>query len=128
MSNKRSIILYDGFCMLCSWSLQFVVKRDLKSLFAYLPLQSGRAAAILAKYSIDKQHFDSLVYLEGEKIYLRSTAILRILLKLGRGWQFLYFLIIIPRPLRDFIYNVIARYRYRWFGRRKSCLIPEDIE
>jgi predicted DCC family thiol-disulfide oxidoreductase YuxK len=101
-----------------------VIKRDTKSLFEYLPLQSGRAAAILSKYSIDKQHVDSIVYVEGEKTYLRSTAILKILLRLGRGWQILYFFMIIPRYFRDAIYSFIARKRFRWFGKRENCYIP----
>lgn len=126
MPNKQAVILYDGYCKLCSRSLQFVIRRDRKNKFSYLSLQSEQGAAFLSEMSKDKQYADSIVYHDGENFYQRSTAVLKILLRLKRGWQFFYIFMLVPRVLRDLVYDFIARKRYHWFGRRKECFIPEN--
>jgi predicted DCC family thiol-disulfide oxidoreductase YuxK len=128
MNTRKYIIFYDGFCKLCSSSVQFIIKRDKRNSFSYLPLQSELAAGLISTLPQSKQHADSIVYAEGEKIYLRSTAVLKILRRLGRGWQLFYMFMLIPRPLRDFVYNIVSRYRIRWFGRHVSCYIPDQTD
>ena len=129
MKTRRFIIFYDGFCKLCSASVQFVIKHDRRKNFLFVPLQSESAAKFLSELPQDKQHADSIVYAEGKKIYFRSSAVLKILNRMGGVWKLFYVFILIPRPLRDYIYNLIARYRMNWFGRNVSCYIPghEDI-
>ncbi|MDT8392405.1 MAG: DCC1-like thiol-disulfide oxidoreductase family protein [Bacteroidales bacterium] len=125
MQNKQAVILYDGYCELCSRSLQFVIRRDRENKFTYLSLQSEQGAALISEMAKDKQYADSIVYHEGENFYQRSTAVLKILRRLKRGWQFFYVFMLVPRFLRDLVYDFIAKNRYAWFGRRNECYIPE---
>lgn len=126
MQNKQAVILYDGYCKLCSRSLQFVIRRDRKNKFSYVSLQSEQGAALISEMAKDKQYADSIVYYDGENFYQRSTAVLKILRRLKRGWQFFYIFMLVPRVLRDLVYNFIARNRYDWFGRRNDCYIPDN--
>jgi len=123
MKENPSVILYDGYCNLCNGSVHFVIRRDRKNKFRYASLDSDAGRSLLSSAVIDKQGGDSIVYLENEKIFLRSTAVLRILLKLGRGWQIFYILILIPPFIRDPLYKMIARSRHRWFGRSGVCYL-----
>jgi predicted DCC family thiol-disulfide oxidoreductase YuxK len=127
MGVRSGVIFYDGYCRLCNRAVQFVLRRDRDRQFSFAPLQSETAAMALPGIQIKTQQPDSIVYLENGKIYQHSTAVLRIMKKLGRGWQFMYAFIILPAFIRDGIYRFIARYRYKWFGKRSSCaLVPPD--
>jgi predicted DCC family thiol-disulfide oxidoreductase YuxK len=123
MKESSLVILYDGHCNLCNRALRFVIRRDAENKFQYASLESAAAISLISGAVIDKQAEDSIVYVEDKKIYLRSTAVLRILKKMGRGWQFFYILMLIPRFIRDPLYDVIAVNRHRWFGRSKDCFI-----
>lgn len=127
--DNYSRILYDGWCHLCSASVQFVIRRDSKKIFRFVSLQSETGKLLLSRYFSSSSVPDSIVYIEDNKAYVRSEAILRILRRLGRGWQLLSLLRIIPVKLRDGIYDLIASSRFRLFGRRTSChLLPPDRE
>ena len=117
------VILFDGVCNLCNGSVRFVLARDRQRRFRFASLQSAAAAQLLAGRPPGAIG-DSIVLVEGERIYQQSTAVLRILRGLGAGWRLLYALIVVPRPLRDAVYRWVARNRYRWFGRTEACAVP----
>ena len=119
------IILFDGMCNLCSESVQFVLKRDPKLKFRYASLQSNFGQEIATKYQLPAKDFDSFLLLEGDKLYMRSTAALRVLKRLNGLWPLLYGLIIIPPFLRNAIYDWIAANRYKWFGKKNECWLPK---
>jgi len=118
------IIFFDGLCNLCNGAVQFVIKRDTKNLFQFASLQSEYATEALAKFNLEPQHGDSIVLLENDKVYQRSTAALRVARRLKGLWPMLYAFIIVPRFIRDAIYNYIAKNRYKWFGKKESCWVP----
>ncbi len=124
MTYNENIILFDGVCNLCNSSVQFVIKRDKKAKFKFASLQSESGQALLKKFNLPTNDFNSFVYIHGERCYLRSSALLRVLKELGGGWKLLYAFIIVPKFIRDFFYNIIAKSRYSLFGKQNSCMIP----
>lgn len=116
------IVFFDGMCNLCSSAVQFVLKRDKKAFFQFSSLQSDFAKKHLPENLTNMQ---SIVYLEKGQIFTQSTAVLKIVKHLDGCWPILYILIIIPKFIRDFIYNYIAKNRYKWFGKKAACMIPE---
>ena len=123
-SEKKPVLLFDGVCNLCNASVQWVLLRDKKGVFRFAALQSDVGQSLLGQYNLDAQNFDTVVMVNHDKVYLRSDVPLEIARRLGGFWQLLYAFKIIPRPIRDFIYNWIARNRYRWFGRQETCMLP----
>ena len=103
----------------------FVIRRDRKKLYHFAPLNSGTGKKFLDSANLDHYGYDTIVLFENERYFDRSTAVLRIFRQLGGPWKILYAFIIIPKPLRDFFYNLLARYRYRIFGRYVVCPAPE---
>jgi predicted DCC family thiol-disulfide oxidoreductase YuxK len=119
----NSVILFDGVCNLCNRAVQFVIARDPAARFQFAPLQSAAAVRLLE--SVDAGELpDSVVLLEDGRVWTRSTAALRVARRLRFPWPAAYLLIAIPRPLRDWVYNVVARNRYGWFGKRAACMLP----
>ncbi|TAF66912.1 MAG: thiol-disulfide oxidoreductase DCC family protein [Cytophagales bacterium] len=122
---KQFIVLFDGVCNLCQGSVQFIIKRDKTSQFQFASLQSAHGQALLAKFSLPTKELQSIVLVEGEKCYTHSTAALRIAQQLSGIWKIIgYAGFIVPKPLRDVLYNFIARNRYHWFGKKESCWLP----
>ena len=111
-NSQTNIVLFDGVCNLCSKTVQFIIRKDSKSIFRFASLQSENAQLLLGQLKLLPDSFDTLVYIRDKRYYLKSTAVLKILLKLGGGWRFLYLLIIIPRFIRDKVYDFIAKHRY----------------
>ena len=127
--NETHILLFDGVCNLCNGIVQFTIKRDPKGKFKFASLQSDAAQLLLKKFGLSTDDFDSFVLVDGNKYFLKSSAGLQVLKELGGVWKLFYVFIIIPRPIRDFIYNIIAKTRYRIFGKRDQCMVPtEDIK
>lgn len=120
-------ILFDGVCNLCNGAVRFVIRHDKKERFVFSPLQSRVATSLLAGLAPTVKK-DSVVLIENGTIYTRSTAILRIARRLGGGWPLLYGFIIIPPFLRDGIYDIIAKYRYRFFGKQEKCMVPSAAD
>lgn len=125
ISKDKSLVLFDGVCNLCNSSVQFIIKRDPKAHFIFASLQDFEFSAIAKQLNIGEISLESIVLLENNHLYKRSTAALRIARKLSGLWPMLYVFIIIPPFIRDIIYNWIAHNRYRWFGRRDQCMIPD---
>lgn len=119
------IILFDGECNFCDSFVNFVVKRDSKNEFRLCALQSQCAKNLSAKYNfeIEQQNLSSVILLNDEKIYKKSTAAIKILSQLGGLWHLMPALFIIPKFLRDFFYDYFAKNRYRWFGKKEICEI-----
>ena len=125
-SSDHSIIFFDGFCQLCSGSVQFVLRRDMKEKFWFAPLQSEKATLFSKLYSIDNFSNDTIILIEEGEIYTQSTAILRICKNLHLPWNILWGFMIVPRFIRDPIYSWIARNRFRVFRKREVCFVPEE--
>ena len=120
------ILLFDGYCNLCNSWVRFIVQRDTSKKILFAPLQSSVGRKMLEKHKIDVNYTDSLVFFEKERFTVSSTAALRIYSYLD-GWErHLQFLFIVPRPFRDALYHFIAKYRYKWFGRREQCMVPSQ--
>ena len=117
-------ILFDGVCNLCNGFVQFVVKRDPQARFRFAALTSDAAQSLLRQSGVTLPLPDSMVLVEDDAVYLRSDAPLRIARGLVFPWPLLYGLVVVPRFIRDRIYDFIAARRYRWFGRRDVCMIP----
>jgi predicted DCC family thiol-disulfide oxidoreductase YuxK len=122
------IILFDGVCNFCNASINFVMDQDPKYFFKFAALQSDFAKEKLTKAGLNTQDFDSVVLIEGDKIYTRSTAALRISKKLSGAWPLLYGFIIVPPFIRNAVYDLIAKNRYRWFGKSENCRLPSPKE
>jgi predicted DCC family thiol-disulfide oxidoreductase YuxK len=131
-SSPNPIILYDGVCGLCNRLVQFVLKRDLRDRFRFAPLQSAFAADILTKYAADPKDLDTIYTLldyqsPGEKLAARSDAAIAILRELGDFWRGVgVALRMLPKWFRDWGYGIVARDRYRIFGKYDHCLMPEE--
>ncbi len=124
-SPPAPVILFDGVCNLCSGTVKFVFRRDAGRLFYFAPLQSAAGRRLLDSHGLSDHELESMVLIEDGGAYRKSTAALRIAKKLHRGWPLLYAFIIIPRPIRDAVYDFIGRNRYRWFGRKEVCWLPQ---
>jgi len=117
------IILFDGKCNFCDRSVQFIIKKDPKGLFKFASLQSDIGKDLLNKYHAPSD-IDSFVLIEDNHCYFKSTAALRVCKNLKGAWKLAYFLVVVPKSLRDFFYGVIAKNRYKWFGIKESCMLP----
>jgi predicted DCC family thiol-disulfide oxidoreductase YuxK len=124
-NGPKPILLFDGACNLCDGLVQFVIRRDPEAKFLFASLQSKAGQEFVAKFKLPHDDFDSFVMIDGERFYTKSTATLNVLRRLGGMWQLLYVFIVIPKPLRDFVYNLVARNRYKWFGKKDQCMLPE---
>ncbi len=120
------IILFDGECNLCNFWVNFLLKRDHRNAFLFAPLQSEAAKKLVAEYQLELPGMESFIYIEKGRAHLRSGAALRIARKLPGLWPLLFGLIIVPPFLRNAVYNFIARNRYRWWGKRDSCMVPTE--
>lgn len=121
------LIYYDGLCGLCDRFVRFVLTRDRRHRYRFAPLQGETARARLPH--LPNPETSSTVILEdGGKFRVRSDAALAILVGLGGGWRSAALLRVIPRPIRDAVYDWIARRRFRWFGRREECRVPEPAQ
>ena len=124
MKNTHAIILFDGVCNLCTSTVQCIIKRDPHGYFTFASLQSEVGRMLLAEYGLPPDVLDTFVLVEGSRCFTRSDATLRVAKHLSGGWSLLRVLSLIPKPLRDWGYTIIARNRYRWFGTRETCMVP----
>ena len=119
------VVLFDGLCHLCSAVVQFAIPRDPRGRLRFAPLQSSAAERLLEGLSPRAGPIpDSFVLIEDGRPHLRSAAALRLVRHLAMPWPLLTALVVVPRPLRDWAYDAVARRRYRWFGARSACFVP----
>lgn len=125
MSEKdNNILLFDGVCNLCNGAVQFILKRDSQGKFKFASLQSEPAQKLLEKFRLPVDTFRSFVLIQGDQYSIKSTAALSVLKEIGGFWKIFYVFILVPRKLRDFFYDLVAKSRYRIFGKRETCMIP----
>lgn len=122
--EQQSIILFDGVCNFCNSAVNFTLKRNKKENIRFAPLQSEAAQKLLQQYGLPGDVMESFVFIDDGKAYQRSTASLKVCRHLTGLWPLCYGLIIVPRFIRDGIYNWIAKNRYKWFGIREVCMMP----
>ena len=120
----RRIIFFDGVCNLCNWSVMFIIKHDKRCIYSFASLQSEFAKDQLKHVNGQDIKYDSVVYLEDNLMFAQSDATLKIGVGFGGMWKLMGVFKIIPKQLRDGIYKIIAKNRYRWFGKRKECMVP----
>ena len=121
---EKSIILFDGVCNVCNGFVNFLILRDEKDQFQFGSLQSPKVKELLHQYHYDADDLSTVILIEQNKLYPQSTAVLKIFRQMSGAWPLMYAFIIIPKALRDFIYQIIARNRYTLFGRKNSCMVP----
>lgn len=126
MNRDMHILMFDGVCNLCNGVVQFVIRRDPEGKFRFAALQSETGQDLLARFRLPLEDFETFVLIEQDRNYTKSTAALRMVRRITGLWPLLYIFIIVPRPIRDFVYGVVARNRYRWFGRQDRCMIPTE--
>jgi predicted DCC family thiol-disulfide oxidoreductase YuxK len=122
-TGTGGIILFDGVCNYCNAMVNFVLKRDRKDRFLFAPLQSDKGQELRKKYNI-ADSIDSFIYIEKDNANIYSTGALKVCRHLSGAWPALYALIIVPVFIRDGIYKWVARNRYKWFGKKETCMIP----
>jgi predicted DCC family thiol-disulfide oxidoreductase YuxK len=122
-ARMDKIILFDGICNLCNRSVRFIMRHDRSATFKFASLQSEVGQKLLNQHP-HLAHENSVILIADNRVFSQSTAALKIARQLDGGWKLLYAFILIPAPIRDFIYNIIARNRYRWFGKRDVCSLP----
>lgn len=120
----QSLVLFDGLCNLCSASVQWIIARDPKALHRFASLQSDPARRALQQAGASATLPDSIILIDAQGIHTKSTAALRIARRLGFPWSLAALALVLPRFLRDPLYDIIAARRYRWFGKRDACTIP----
>jgi len=123
-SSKKSIVLFDGVCNLCNNTVQYIIRHDKKNYFQFASLQSSTGQLLLKKFQLPQNTFNSFVLVEDDHVYTKSTGALKVLKKLGGWWTLFYGFIILPRFIRDAVYNWVSKNRYRWFGKQEHCMIP----
>jgi len=124
MKKDKKIILFDGVCNLCNGAVTFIIKLDKNDTFRFGALQSDVGMELIDQHGIDTSKTDSIILIENGKFYSKSSAALKIARYLSGGYPLLYGLMVLPKFIRDRMYDVIANNRYRWFGKKQSCMVP----
>ncbi|CAL2081295.1 thiol-disulfide oxidoreductase DCC family protein [Tenacibaculum sp. 190524A05c] len=125
LPKNKKIILFDGVCNLCNQTVLRVIKLDKKDKFRFTSLQSETGKAIINHLGIDTSKVDSIILYEpNQAYYIKSSAALKIIGNFGGIWEVSKFLLFFPPLIRDFVYDIIAKNRYKWFGKKDQCMIP----
>jgi predicted DCC family thiol-disulfide oxidoreductase YuxK len=120
----QPIVLFDGVCKFCDDSVNFLIDRDSKERLRFAALQSATGQELLRKFGLSTGRLSTLVLVEGERCWVRSTAALRLAAYLDGWWWLCSMALFVPAFLRDHAYTILARNRYRWFGTLESCRVP----
>ena len=122
--QQSPILLFDGICNYCNALVNFIILRDKKKVFRFTPLQSSAGQKILKQWNLPTDRFDSFLLLDKDKLYDKSTAALKLYNKLPWYWKWTQLFWIFPKFFRDWVYGIIAKNRYKWFGKRDECMMP----
>lgn len=121
----HAVVLFDGVCNVCNDSVKFILARDPTGYFRFASLQSDAARRLLAPYGLSEMPVSTMVLIEGGRVSLKSSAVMRVARQLGSAWRLVAFLLwLTPRPVRDALYTFFVKHRYRWFGQSEQCLVP----
>jgi predicted DCC family thiol-disulfide oxidoreductase YuxK len=123
--NNKTILLFDGYCNLCQSSVQFVLRHEKKPELYFTSLQSEIGIQLLKHYSINPNEVDSLVLIENNTAFIKSSAALRLAKYLKGAYPIAFAFIIIPAFVRNSVYDFIAKNRYKWYGKQDSCMVPD---
>lgn len=128
--QHKKIILFDGLCNLCDATVQFIIKRDTKDVFRFVSLQSDLGRELLQKLPIEFQLTDSVFLYESEKVFFyKSQAVFEIVKSIGGIYYCLLIFKLLPNTITNAVYDFIAKNRYRWWGKKESCLVPsKDLQ
>jgi predicted DCC family thiol-disulfide oxidoreductase YuxK len=121
---SHPILLFDGVCNLCNGFVKFIIQRDPEGIFHFASLQSEAGQALLAEYGLPRESMDTTVLIENGQAYTHADVALRMAPRLNIWWSWVRLLWVVPRPIRNAVYNWVARNRYRWFGKQEACLLP----
>lgn len=124
MTNARCVVVFDGVCNLCASSVRFILARERDHLIHFAAAQSAAGRRLLSEFGLDPDDLVTFVFVEEGVARVRSAAALGVARHLRMPWRMLRVLGIVPRPLRDWMYDLLARNRYRWFGQQESCMLP----
>jgi len=122
--ENNLIVIFDGVCNLCESSLVFIIKRDKSEKFKFVSAQSKTGIALQNRFSKCALGEETIILLKDERLYTRSDAVIEILKELDGAWKLLSIIKVLPKSLRDWIYQKVAHNRYRWFGRKDRCMRP----
>jgi predicted DCC family thiol-disulfide oxidoreductase YuxK len=125
MSRPKRVVLFDGVCNLCNWSVRHIVRNDPHGRFQLASLQSPVGRRLVSDCGLDPDALDTVVLIENGRVYTRSDAALRIGRRLQGLSRFLWPTRLVPRPIRDAFYDWVSRNRYRIFGKREVCMVPD---
>lgn len=122
--EENPIVFFDGVCNFCNYWVNFSIKRDRKKKLKFAPLQGETAKKMFTQYNIENSDTESVIFIENGKAYKASAAALRIARNLGGGWKLFYGFMIVPKFIRDAVYKWIANNRYKWYGKKDTCMVP----
>ncbi|MBD1382583.1 thiol-disulfide oxidoreductase DCC family protein [Metabacillus arenae] len=122
--TEKPIVLFDGVCQFCNGAVQFLINHDPKGNIRFAALQSNAGQDLLKKFNLPTNDLQTFILVSNKTYYTRSTAALKTLKYLDGFYKHLVFFLLIPKPLRDMIYKIIAKNRYKWFGMKDECMIP----
>lgn len=121
---KTQVVIFDGICNFCNSSVNFIIARDPECKFSFAPMQSASAKALIKQYGIENPDLDTFLLIKNGKLYQRTDAALEIAKDLKGHWKYLRVFLVVPAPLRDIFYRLLAKNRYRLFGKREVCMVP----
>ena len=120
----NDVVIFDGVCKLCTGSLAFILRHEAAQELRFAPMQSAAGKQLMQKFGIDPAQMKTFVVIADGRAYVRSDAAIRVSRFLRGGWRLLRMVRVVPRPIRDYVYDLVARNRYRWFGRHDTCIVP----
>jgi predicted DCC family thiol-disulfide oxidoreductase YuxK len=124
MGTDQAIILFDGVCNLCTWSVQFILKRDPHGYFKFASMQSACGRKLMEEHGVASEAMDTFILIQGPRCLTQSDAAIEVAKHLSGYGTLLRVLSVIPKPVRDRGYAMIANNRYRWFGKQDTCMVP----
>jgi predicted DCC family thiol-disulfide oxidoreductase YuxK len=126
--DDRPILIFDGKCVLCSTFVQFILRRDRRHQFRLMTAQSPLGIALYRHYRLNPADYETNILIEHGRAWLKSEGSIRVFERLGFPWSIMSITRILPRPVRDWLYEIIARNRLRWFGAREACYLPDPVD
>jgi predicted DCC family thiol-disulfide oxidoreductase YuxK len=123
-SDEKNIVLFDGVCNLCNGAVNFLIDIDQQQKLHFASLQSSLGQAVLQQQGMRLDELDTFLFMRGEQVYTRSRAALEVLRTVGGPWQLGYGFMLVPGFIRDAVYKMVSRHRYRWFGKLEACRVP----
>ncbi|MFK3723006.1 thiol-disulfide oxidoreductase DCC family protein [Pseudomonas monteilii] len=121
----ETVVLYDGVCKLCNGVVRFLLRNDPQARLRLATVQSPEGQALLAWAGLPQQHFNTVAVIRDDQVWVRSDAFFELVPQLSSRWHWLKIFQYVPKAVRDAVYDLVARHRYRWFGRYERCQVPD---